>query len=361
MGLSIASQVASKDRDVILIEKHDSFGEESSSRNSEVIHSGIYYSRGFFKAKFCVEGNRLLYKICEENGIPYKRLGKLIAATNEEEVNGLESLLEKGRENGVENLKIISSEEVRKLEPHIKASAAILVPSAGIIDSHRLMKYFETRAKDNNVIISYGCEVKTIEKTPEGYKIGIQETDGGTFSFLTGILINSAGLESANIAELAGIDIDTAGYRVYYYKGEYFRVSGGKHKLASRLIYPFPPHPGHVGVHTVLDLQGMMKLGPYNYFVETIDYNIDGTYKELFYESVKSFLPFIELQDLEPDMAGIQPKVQKMGEPEKDFIIVHEDGKGFYGLINLIGIESPGLTASPAIGKFVSGIVKEIG
>ncbi|HIE43354.1 MAG TPA: FAD-dependent oxidoreductase, partial [Candidatus Omnitrophica bacterium] len=273
---------------------------------------------------------------------------------------GLEELLENGRKNKVMDLRMISSKEVRKLEPYVNANAAIFCPSTGIIDTHRLMKYFETTAKDNNGMVVYGCEVKTIEKIPHGYRIGVQEADGGAFSFSTRVLINSAGLESANIAALAGINIDEAGYHIYYYKGEYFRVSGGKHKFAQRLIYPSPPQPGYAGVHTVPDLHGMMKIGPYNYFVEDIDYSVDESHKGLVYEAVKTFLPFIEFQDLEPDMSGIQPKIQKLGDPEKDFIIVHEEGRGFPGFINLIGIESPGLTSSPAIANLIENMIERI-
>ena len=360
VGLSIASRVAKKNKNVVLVERHDGFGEETSSRNSEVIHAGIYYPEGSLKAKLCVEGNGLLYQICEENSIPYKRIGKLIVAINEEQVNGLEGLLEKGRKSRARDIKIISSKEVQKIEPHINARAAILSPSSGIIDSHRLMKYFEVTAKNNNASITYGCEVKTIEKTPKGYQVGIEDTDGETFFFLTKILVNSAGLESSNIAALAGINIEEAGYQIHYCKGEYFQVGKGKHKLAHRLVYPFPPQPGSVGIHTVPDLAGMMKLGPYDYFVESIDYNVDEAHKELFYESVRSFLPFVEFQDLEPDMAGIHPKIQKAGELMRDFVIVHEEGKGLHGLINLIGIESPGLTSSPAIGRFVENMIEEI-
>ena len=360
VGLSIASRVAKKNRNTILVERHSGFGRETSSHNSEVIHAGIYYPEGSLKAKLCVEGNRLLYQICEENGIPYKPIGKLIVASSEEQVNGLEGLLENGRRNGTRDLRIISSKEVQKLEPHIRCRAALFAPSSGIVDSHGLMRYFEATAKNNNARIAYGCEVRTIEKTPGGYQVGIQDTDGEVFSFVTRILVNSAGLESGNIAALAGIDIDEAGYRIHYCKGEYFRVGGGKHKLTHRLIYPFPPQPGFVGIHTVPDLQGMMKLGPHDYFVEGIDYTVDETHKELFYESVRSFLPFIELQDLEPDMSGIHPKIQKAGEPIKDFVIVHEENKGLPGLIDLIGIESPGLTCSPAIGKLVESMIEEI-
>ncbi len=360
VGLSIAAQVARKNRNVILVEKHSGFGKETSSRNSEVIHAGVYYPKGSLKARLCVEGNILLYQICKENSIPHNPIGKLIVAVNEEQIKDLEELLEKGRESGARDLRIISSKEVQEIEPHVTAKAAIISPSSGIVDSHRLMKYFETVAKNNNATIGYGCEVKLIEKVPGGYQVGMQDTDGEMLTLFTRILINSAGLESGNIAALAGIDIDRANYRIHYCKGEYFQVRGGKHKFARRLIYLSPPQPGSVGIHTVPDLQGMMKLGPYDYYVDKIDYNVDETHKELFYESVRPFLPFIELHDLTPDMIGIHPKIQKHGEPMKDFIIVHEEERKLPGLINLIGIESPGLTSSPAIGRYVEAMVKEI-
>ncbi|MFH2069424.1 MAG: NAD(P)/FAD-dependent oxidoreductase [Candidatus Omnitrophota bacterium] len=360
VGLSIASQIAKKDRNVILVERHNSFGQETSSRNSEVIHAGIYYPDGFLKAKLCVEGNILLYRICKKNAIPYKQTGKLIAAVNEKQVKDLEDLLEKGKRNGTENLEIISPKEIQKLEPHITARAAIFAPSAGIIDSHRLMKFWETKAKDAGASIIYGCEVEAIDKTPDGYQVGVRDTDGESFFFPTRILINSSGLEAGNVAALAGIDIDEAGYRIHYCKGEYFSIGSGKHGFVQRLIYPVPPKPGFVGIHTVPDLQGMMKLGPYDYYVDKINYDVDETNKELFYRSVSPFLPFIKLEDLKPDMSGIHPKVQKSGEPIKDFIIAHEEKRGLSGLINLIGIESPGLTSSPAIGRYVGKMVSEL-
>ena len=360
VGLSITSQIARKDRNVVLLERHNSFGQETSSRNSEVIHAGIYYPEGFLKARFCVEGNRLLYRICRENAIPYRQTGKLIVAVNEEQVKDLEDLLEKGKRNGAEDLEIISAKEVRKLEPHITACAAILAPSSGIIDSHRLMKFWETKAKDAGASIVYGCEVESIAQTPGGYQVGVKDSDGESFFFATRILINSAGLESGNMAARAGIDIDEAGYRIHYCKGEYFRVGGGKHGLVQRLIYPAPPKPGFVGIHTVPDLQGMMKLGPHDYYVAKVNYDVDETNKELFYRSVNPFLPFIEPDDLKPDTAGIHPKIQKSGEPIKDFIIAHEAKRGLPGLINLVGIESPGLTSSPAIGRYVEKMVSEL-
>ena len=253
VGLSIASEVSGKGRDVILLEKHDSFGQETSSRNSEVIHAGIYYPEGFLKARFCVEGNALLYRICKDNNIPHKQTGKLIVAVTKQQAEDLPKLLEKGERNGAENLRIISQKEVRELEPHVAACAAIFAPSSGIIDSHRLMKFWERKTKGSGASIIYGCEVKSVDKIPGGYRVGVKDSGNETSFFSTRILINSAGLESGNIAALAGINIREAGYRIRLCKGEYFNVGRGKHQLAQRLVYPTPPEPGFVGIHTVPD------------------------------------------------------------------------------------------------------------
>ncbi len=360
VGLAIASRVARPDRDVVLLERHEGFGRETSGRSSQVIHAGIYYTEGSLKARFCVEGNRLLYQICRDNNIPYSPTGKLIVAVTSEEENGLPQLLERGRRNGAEGLEIISGSQAHNLEPNVNCRAAILAPSSGIVDAFSLMRFFETSAGGNGLQTAYRCEVKSIKKTTSGYKLGVLDSDGQLSYFNTRIVINSAGLECGNVAALAGIDIDRAGYRVNYCKGEFFRVGNGKQKLARRLIYPFPPRPGFVGIHTVPDLEGNMKLGPHDYFVPTVDYRVDETHKQHVYDSVKSFLPFIDIQDLEPDTSGIHPKLQRPGEPMKDFVIVHESARGLPGLINLIGIESPGLTSSPAIGRYVEKMVSDL-
>ncbi len=360
VGLAIASRVARSDRNVVLVERHEGFGRETSSRNSGVIHAGIYYSAGSLKARLCVEGNGLLYGICEENGIPHKPLGKLIVAVDEEQEKGLEGLMEAGRGNGARDLRILSSREVQRLEPNVTCRAALWVPSSGIVDSHSLMRYFEATARSHDARIAYRSEVKSIEKAAGGFRVAIEDAQGEVFPFTTRVLVNSAGLESGNIAALAGIDIDEAGYRINYCKGEFFSLAASKHDMTQRLIYPFPPPGGSVGIHTVPDVEGVVRLGPYSYFVDSIDYAVDETYKELFYESVKPFLPFVELEDLEPETSGMLPKIQKPGGPARDFVIVHEEDRGLEGLIDLIGIESPGLTSSPAIGRLVAEMIEEM-
>jgi len=360
IGLAVASRVAREGRQVYIIEQNDSFGKETSSRNSEIIHSGIYYPPGSLKAKTCLEGNAILYEICQKYGIGYKKTGKLIVATNEQETEELESLFENGKQNGVRGLVMLPEAKVKRMEPNVKAIAAIFAPSSGVIDSHALMKYFDFKSREGGARTAYRSKVVGIEKSADGYEITIEDSSG-TSSFPTRVLINCAGLNSDKIAELAGIDIDRAGYKLHYCKGEYFSVGNNKNQLVKRLIYPVPePNRASLGIHLTLDISGRMRLGPNARYVDEIDYSVDQQQKGDFYNSVKGFLPFIEYEDLEPEMAGIRPKLQGPGEPFRDFVIRHEGDKGLPGLINLIGIESPGLTSAPAIAGYVERLVNEI-
>ena len=360
IGLAVAAQVAGKNREVYILEKNDTFGKETSSRNSEVIHAGIYYPEGSLKAETCVVGNALLYELCKRYGIGYRKTGKLIVATEAGEVGKLEELLERGRGNGARGLKMLSRGEINKLEPNVEAVAAIFSPTSGTLDSHALMNCFLSRAKEEGAKIAFKSNVIGIERLSDGYEVML-ENSSGSFSFKTEVLINCAGLYSDKVAQLGGVDIDEAGYELFYCKGEYFSVGNRKNRLIGRLIYPVPePSSGGVGIHTTLDLEGRMRLGPNARYVDEIDYKVNESQRGFFYSSVKAFLPFIESDDLEPEMAGIRPKLQGPGEDFRDFVIRHEHDRGLPGFINLIGIESPGLTSAPAIAEHVEGLVKEL-
>jgi L-2-hydroxyglutarate oxidase LhgO len=361
VGLAIAAQVAGRHKAVYVLERNERFGQETSSRHSGVIHSGIYYPYGSLKAKLCVEGNRRLYEVCQKHGIGYRRLGKLIVATSDEEIKQLEELKERGQANGAEGLRIISRQELKKLEPNVEGVTALVSPSTGIIDAHALMGFFAARAKEGAAEVAFRKNVIGIEKLPDGYKITVEESNKDKFSFTTRILINCAGLQCDKIAQMTGIDIVKAGYKLHYCKGEYFTVGNGKSKLVKRLIYPVPEVKNTgLGVHVTLDLEGRMRLGPNTEYVDNIDYAVDSRHKDSFYNSAKKILPFIEYEDLEPEMAGIRPKLQGPGDEVRDFVIREEADKDLPGFINLIGIESPGLTASPAIARYVEVLVRNI-
>ena len=358
IGLAIASQVTGKGREVYLLEKNESFGQEQSTRNSQVIHAGIYYERDSLKAKTCRESNRLLYQICEQNGIAYRKCGKIMVATNDAEVQALEKLYVRGKDNGVP-LKMLSRREMGQLEPNLRGMAAFLSPTSGIVDSYGLMCYFLGKARENGAQIAYKTEVIGIEGVSGGCKVRVRDA-GGDFSFMTRVVINCAGLYSDRVAEMAGIDINKANYKQHWYKGEYYSVSGGKNKLINRLIYAVPMGIG-VGVHVCFDVDWRLRLGPLSYYVDEISYKVDDSRKKaLLASSIVKALPFIEPSDLDPEMSGIMAMLQGKGEGFRDFVIRHEYDRGLPGFISLVGIDSPGLTASPAIARYVSHLVDEI-
>jgi len=358
IGLATACEIAQEKKEVFVFEKNRTFGLETSSRNSEVIHAGIYYPEDSLKAKLCVEGKSLLYKLCDKHNIAYKKSGKIIVAASKNETTQLEKLYEQGRKNGVADLVLLSRTELKKLEPNIEARAGLLSPSSGILDSHTLLKFLYSQAREKGAEFVFGTEVVGIERTGAKYKLQIKDRDGIS-AFVAHVVVNCAGLNSDRIAQLAGIDIAKAGYKLHYCKGEYFSLNSKYKNLVSRLIYPTPEQVGH-GIHWRQALDGRVLLGPNAHYVEAIDYAVDETHKQAFYNSAKRFLPFVELEDLAPESAGIRPKLQGPGEAFRDFVIVHEEKAGFPGLINLIGIESPGLTASLAIARYVGRIMKEL-
>ncbi len=363
VGLAIASEVARDGREVFVFEKKRTFGQETSDRNSEVIHAGLYYKKDTLKAKLCVEGKRLIYQI-DKDRVDHRKVGKLIVAVDDTETLVLEDIFETAILNDVSDLRILDSEEIRSMEPNIRAVAAIYSPSTGIINTHQLMKYFIARAKDASGGIEpllYETQVIGIKKQNTGYRIVTKNPQGTEESIEAKILINSAGLDSAEIAKMAGIDIDAAGYGLYFCKGEYFSVSSRHKDKIGRLIYPTPEQAG-LGIHANIDLAGEIKLGPNAVYMpdNIIDYSIDETHQKEFYNSAKKFLPFLDFADLHPDQAGIRPKLFGPGMPERDFVIREESDRGLPGMINLVGIESPGLTAAPAIGKYVGQIVDDV-
>lgn len=352
VGLAIAAEVAQRKKSVFVFEQNSTFGQETSSRNSEVIHAGIYYPEDSLKAKLCVEGNRLLYELCPKHDIPHKKLGKIILAVSEEEIPWLEKIYEQAAKNGVNDLELLSQADIKKLEPNVEGRAGILSPSTGIIDTHSLMQYFHKKSVEHGTEFLFEAEVVGLDKTSDGWKVSIRDWEG--ISELSAqVVINCAGLNSDVIARLAGIENEK--YQIHYCKGEYFSLSPRHRGSVNRLVYP-TPEQASLGVHVVLSLDGMMRLGPNATYVDTIDYKVDKAQREAFFESAKRLLPFIDLNDLQPDFVGIRPKLQGPGEIFRDFVISHEVQAGFPGLINLVGIESPGLTASPAIARLVSAM-----
>lgn len=358
VGLSVAQELSKVFKEIIIIEKNSSFGQETSSRNSEVIHAGIYYPADSLKTKTCIEGRELLYEFCSQHNIPHKKTGKLIVAIDKNEVGDLENLLKKGLENGVKDLRFLSKNEIKTLEPHIKAEAAIYLHSTGILDSHSFMKNLVFQFENCGGQIAYHTELVGLDKIRDGFEVNVEDKREGVFKFLSRVLINCAGLNSDKVAGMIGLVKDE--YKLKMCKGDYFRVHGNKAKFINRLVYPVPKEDrAGLGIHATLDLAGGLRLGPDDEYVDKIDYDIDESKKKIFYESVCAFLPFIQLDDLAPDTSGIRPKLQGPKEGFRDFIIKDEVSNGLSGFINLIGIESPGFTSALSIARIVDRMVKD--
>ena len=352
IGLAIARSLARSGREVIVLESENDIGTGTSSRNSEVIHAGIYYQPGSLKARLCVEGKDALYRYCAERGVEHSRLGKLIVASQEKDLGILRKLQETAKINGILDMELMDKEAMLSLEPALAGVGALLSPSTGIIDSHGLMLAYQGEAEDLGMVIAFNSPFKSAKVLNGKFSIEVGGKD--PFSLRSPILINSAGLGAQNIAgAVAGLHPTEIPKR-YLLKGSYFSLSGKS--PFSRLIYPVPPDAS-LGVHLTLDLGGQAKFGPDQEWIDEVDYTMDPGRAESFYASVRQYYPDLPDGALEPAYSGIRPKVQAPGDPVADFVIKGPKDHGVPGLVNLFGMESPGLTSSLAIGEYVLKIL----
>ena len=269
-------------------------------------------------------------------------------------------MLEQGGKNGVPGLELLTKEQVKKLEPSVNAALGLFSPSTGIVDTHLLMKYFETRAQSSGVTIGYNCKVVGLTRIGQEYVVSVLDSDNEEMELRSEIVVNCAGLGSDAIAAMAGIDTAKASYVIHPCKGEYFSVSNRHRGRLSHLVYPAPTAIS-LGIHAVLKLDGSLKLGPNAFYVgSAADCDVDPSHQKEFFNAALTYLPFLEFDDLSPDMAGIRPKIQAKDDAFHDFIIRDERDRGLPNCINLIGIESPGLTAAPAIAEHVCDIVEAL-
>lgn len=358
VGLAIAAQLSDR-YSCFLVERFDSFGNETSSRNSEVIHSGIYYPKNSLKTQLCVEGNPLLYEFCEKYRVPFKKTGKYIVAINNSDNENLEEIFKTGTENGVKNLRHVSKLELSREEPNINADAALFAAETGIIDSHSLMYAYSTIAQNNGCPIAYNHNVEGIEKMNDHYRTSI-ECGGESFFVSSQIIVNSAGLDSDSIAEKIGINTKEENLSLQYCKGHYFKIVNNSKFGFRHLIYPAPEKiKTGLGIHVTIDLGGNAKLGPDTFYTDSRDkdYSIAEGLRDKFLTAAQRYIKGIKSEDILPDYSGIRPKLQKRTESFRDFYIKHEKERGLEGFINLIGIESPGLTASLAIARYVDKLL----
>ena len=347
VGLAIANELSYQNKDVLVIESQDDFGQITSSRNSGVIHAGIYYPEKSLKAKFCLLGNRLLYEYCKQNSIPHKNTKKILVATSEDQINNINNIKEQAEKNGVEGVTKITKDEVSKLEPYINCEEALLVPSSGIIDAISLMRSLVGKIENSGNMISYRSNLLEINYDGKNFRLLID--NNGHTQIECKELINSAGLYASNIAnKIEGLDKKFVP-KTYFAKGNYF--SANKDLGIRHLIYPIPDGFS-LGIHLTLELDYSVKFGPdVEWVEEPDDYNININRKKMFVSEIKKYLPNFDSSSLTPSYSGIRPIIEKKDKAMRDFVIQTQKIHTIHNLINLYGIESPGLTSSLAIAK----------
>ncbi|MGM4964900.1 NAD(P)/FAD-dependent oxidoreductase [Tardiphaga sp. 1201_B9_N1_1] len=349
VGLAIARRLAEAGREVIVLEAADAIGTVTSSRNSEVIHAGIYYPAGSLMARLCVAGKQALYDYCRDRGIPHRNSGKLIVATRPEEISKLASIKAHAEANGVADLEQLSGTDARALEPALACEAALLSPSTGIVDSHSYMLSLRGEAEAAGAAFAFLAPLERGRVTADGFELDV----GGEapMTLACDMLINSAGLSATAIARLLdGMPLDLIP-PAYLAKGCYFSCNAKA--PFSRLIYPVP-EPGGLGVHLTLDLAGQARFGPDVEWVDHIDYTVDPARGERFYPAIRRYWPSLPDGALMPSYSGMRPKIVPPAVAVQDFMIQGAQTHGVPGLINLFGIESPGLTSSLAIADYVA-------
>jgi L-2-hydroxyglutarate oxidase LhgO len=341
IGLAAARALALAGHEVVVLERAYTIGFETSSRNSEVIHGGLYYPQGSLKATSCVAGRERLYAYCRDHGVPHTRLGKLIVATGEEEIPGVQNIDAAARANGVDNLEWLSASEAQRLEPELHCVAALLSPSTGIIDSHALMLAYQGEAEDNGAFVAFRSPVLGGRVVGDGFELDVGGDEPTAIRCHT--LVNAAGLYAPSLARaIDGVPPESIP-PAYFCRGVYFTLAG--RTPFRRLIYPVPV-PGGLGVHITLDLAGQARFGPDVEWIDDVDYAVDPRRGDAFYAAVRRYWPGLRDGALQPGYAGIRPKISGPAEPAADFVVQGPEAHGIPGLVNLYGIESPGLTSS---------------
>ena len=355
IGLSVARTLARAGREVVVIEAEPGVGRHASSRNSEVIHAGIYYPTGSWKARLCLRGRQLLYDYCQEHDLPHRAVGKLIVATDATEIRTLETLLERGRQNGVSDLCWLEEEAVRELEPAVSARAALLSPSTGILDSHALISRLRSEAEQAGAVIALATTVEEGRRSERQTVVRCGSHEG-PLTLACDQLVNAAGLGSRELAARLPGNVVKAPVTPHLAKGHYFALSGAS--PFSRLVYPVPKTHG-LGIHATVDLSGQTRFGPDVCWVSSVDYDFDETRKADFIASIRRYYPGLDPAKLHPSYTGIRSKLSPEGAPARDFAILGPRDHGVPGLVHLLGIESPGLTSALAIAECVEGLLSE--
>jgi L-2-hydroxyglutarate oxidase LhgO len=350
VGLAVARELALEGREVIILESENAIGTATSSRNSEVIHAGIYYPQGSLKARACVEGRTLLYQYCEEHGVPHTQCGKLIVATDAAQLGELEAIKKKAHANGVTDVGWLTLDEARAMEPAVSCVGALHSPSTGVIDSHAFMLALLGDAEAHGAMLAV---LSQVERARVGTKGSIELEVGGAepMHLSARTVVNSVGLTAPSLARrIEGFPADKVPPE-FYAKGNYYSLIG--RSPFSRLVYPVP-EPGGLGVHVTIDMGGQARFGPDVEWIERIGYDVDPRRAERFYAAIRRYWPQLPDGALAPGYSGIRPKIAGPKDPAPDFVVQGPQDHGVAGLVNLFGIESPGLTASLALAKEVA-------
>jgi L-2-hydroxyglutarate oxidase LhgO len=352
IGLAVARALSLAGREVFVLERERHFGMHTSSRNSEVIHAGIHYQANSLKATLCVAGKELLYRYCAERGIAHRRCGKFTVATTEAQLATLEGIEANARANGVADLQWLDADEARRAEPQLKCVRALSSPSTGIIDSHEYMQSLLADAESRGANIAYDTAVTGLRPSSTGIEVRINTEARPVVRARR--VVNCAGLWADRVA--ACIEGFPAQHipTIRFAKGSYFALTGAS--PFSRLVYPAPQAGGHLGIHMTIDLAGAARFGPDTEWVESIDYAVDPRRAAMFAAVVQQYWPALDPRRLYPAYAGIRPKISAAGEATRDFDISGPQAHGVAGIVNLFGMESPGLTASLAIGQYIAGM-----
>jgi L-2-hydroxyglutarate oxidase LhgO len=354
VGLTVARAAATAGHDVVVAEAADCIGSGISSRNSEVIHAGMYYPAGSVRAHHCPRGRRLLYEYCASHGIPHRKCGKLIVATSPTELAKVEAIGKQGAANGVEDLALMDGEAAHRLEPALGCVAALHSPQTGIIDGHAFMLALRGDLEDRGGMIALRTRIESMAREPAGWRVRYDGEEPG--ALVVDAVVNSAGLDAQRLAgQIDGYPRERIP-RIIFAKGNYFGYAGKP--VFSRLIYPTPVDGG-LGVHVTLDLAGRMRFGPDVEWIDREDYAVDPGRAASFYRGIRAYWPGLPDGSLVPDYAGIRPKLTGPGEPQSDFRLEGPAQHGLAGLVNLFGIESPGLTASLSLAEEVVGLLTE--
>jgi L-2-hydroxyglutarate oxidase LhgO len=356
VGLACAAVLARRGETVVVLERNRLVGQETSARNSGVIHAGLYYPTGSLKAELCMAGREQVYARCARAGLPHRQCGKIVVATDDAEVVRLEAIYRQALVNGAREVALIDAAEVRRRVPAVRAVAGLWSPRTGIVDAHALIESYRREAESRGAMVVVGHAVSELARRADGWHVTARGANGQVATVRCAWLVNAAGLEASRLATLAGLDIDALDLRQKPCKGDYFVLAPKYRNIAEHLVYPLPFHAG-LGVHITFDLGGRVMAGPDTEYVDQLRYDVDPAKAGAFGAALRRYLPQIADDELTPGYAGIRPKLQGPGEPFRDFVIEDASRHAAPRLINLVGIDSPGLTSSEPIAERVDALI----